>query len=102
MARGTHVWMNGKILPVESAKISLFTHGLHYGTGAFEGIRAYRQKKGGGAVFRLREHMQRLEESCKILDLKMPFTVEQLIDGTLAACKANHFDECYIRPITFI
>ena len=50
MARGTHCWYNGKILPVENAKISLFTHALHYGTGAFEGIRAYKQTAGGGAV----------------------------------------------------
>jgi branched-chain amino acid aminotransferase len=102
MARGSQVWYNGKILPTESAKISLFTHALHYGVGAFEGIRAYKQKKGGGAVFRLTEHIERLFESCKILDVKIPFTVEQLVAASLAICKANGFDECYIRPIVFI
>ena len=101
MARGNHVWLNGKILPVENAKISLFTHGLHYGVGAFEGIRAYKQKKGGGAVFRLHEHMERLYESCKILDLKIPYALDQLIQATLETVRSNHFEECYIRPIVF-
>ena len=58
MSRGQKVWLNGKILPIEEAKISLFTHGLHYGSGAFEGIRAYKQTAGGGAVFRLEEHIR--------------------------------------------
>ncbi len=101
MARGSQVWFNGKILPTEEAKISLFTHGLHYGLGAFEGIRAYKQHAGGGAVFRLREHMNRLFESCKILDLEIPYSVDHLIQAALATCKANHFNECYIRPIVF-
>jgi branched-chain amino acid aminotransferase len=101
MARGSQVWFNGKIVPVESAKISLFTHALHYGVGAFEGIRAYKQKKGGGAVFRLEEHLVRLYESCKILDVKIPYTLDQLVQATLETCKANGFDECYIRPIVY-
>ena len=99
--RGPQVWYNGKIIPAEEAKISLFTHGLHYGVGAFEGIRAYKQKKGGGAVFRLREHMVRLHESCKILNIVLPFSVDELVAAAVATCKANHFDECYIRPIVF-
>src|SRR4051812_37175180 len=102
MARGSQVWFNGKILPVENAKISLFTHGLHYGVGAFEGIRAYKQQRGGGAVFRLKEHIERLFESCKILDVKIPYSLEDLTQATLSLCKANGFEECYIRPIVFI
>jgi branched-chain amino acid aminotransferase len=102
MARGTHVWYNGKILPAEEARISLFTHGLHYGMGAFEGIRAYKQKRGGGAVFRLEEHLVRLYESCKILDLKIPYSIDELVRGTVETCKKNGFEECYIRPIAFI
>ncbi len=101
MARGSQVWFNGKILPVENAKISLFTHALHYGVGAFEGIRAYKQKKGGGAVFRLTEHLERLFESCKILDIKIPYSLSDLIHASLSICKANGFDECYIRPIVY-
>jgi branched-chain amino acid aminotransferase len=102
MARGTHCWYNGKILPVEEAKISLFTHALHYGSGAFEGIRAYKQASGGGAVFRLAEHMQRFEESAKILGFKLPFSQAQLIQAVKDTCKANKFEECYIRPILFV
>jgi branched-chain amino acid aminotransferase len=102
MARGNKVWFNGKIVPSEEARISLFTHALHYGTGAFEGIRAYKQTKGGGAVFRLREHMDRLIESCKILNLTLPYSLDELCQATVDTCKANGFDECYIRPIAFI
>jgi len=102
MARGTKVWSNGKIIPVEEAKISLFSHVIHYGTGAFEGIRAYKQTKGGGAVFRLREHMERLEDSIKIMGFEMPYTTAQLVQGAIETCKANNFEECYIRPIAYI
>jgi branched-chain amino acid aminotransferase len=102
MARGTHCWYNGKILPVEEAKISLFTHGLHYGSGAFEGIRAYKQASGGGAVFKLREHMRRFEESAKILGFKLNYTHADLVRAVTETCKANNFEECYVRPILFI
>lgn len=102
MARGTKVWSNGKIIPVEEAKISLFSHVIHYGTGAFEGIRAYKQTKGGGAIFRLKEHMERLEDSIKIMGFEMPYTTEQLVQGAIDACKANNFEECYVRPIAYI
>lgn len=102
MARGEKIWLNGKILGVEEAKISLFTHALHYGTGAFEGIRAYKQKNGGGAVFRLREHMERLQDSVKIMGFEIPFTVDEMCQAAIDACKANHFEECYVRPIAFI
>jgi branched-chain amino acid aminotransferase len=102
MARGTKVWSNGKIIAVEDAKISLFSHVIHYGTGAFEGIRAYKQTKGGGAVFRLKEHMERLEDSIKIMGFEIPFTTAQLVQGAIEACKANNFEECYVRPIAYI
>jgi len=102
MARGTHVWFNGQVVLEANARISLFTHALHYGVGAFEGIRAYKQKKGGGAVFRLTDHLERLFESCKILDVKIPFTIDELIAGTRAVCQANGFEECYIRPICYV
>ena len=102
MARGDKIWLNGKILGVEEAKISLFTHALHYGTGAFEGIRAYKQKNGGGAIFRLREHMERLDDSVKIMGFEVPFSTEELMQGAIDAAKANNFEECYLRPIAFI
>lgn len=102
MARGSKVWFNGNIVPAEEAKISLFTHGLHYGSGAFEGIRAYAQKSGGGAVFRLEDHVQRLFDSVKILGFKIPFTKAQVVQACVDTCKANSFSECYIRPIVFV
>lgn len=101
-ARGTKVWLNGKILPVEEAKISLYTHGLHYGTGAFEGIRAYKQTAGGGAVFRLEDHIIRLFESAKIMGFTIPFTPEQLMKACIDTCIANGYEECYVRPLVFM
>lgn len=100
--RGTNIWLNGKILPEEKARISLFTHALHYGTGAFEGIRAYKQKKGGGAIFRLTEHMARLHESMHIMGFEINHSVEELCQGAVDTCKANGFEECYIRPIAYL
>lgn len=102
MSRGGKIWLNGKILGVEEAKISLFTHAIHYGTGAFEGIRAYKQKNGGGAIFRLREHMERLEDSVKIMGFEIPFTTDELMQGAIEICTANGFEECYLRPLAFI
>jgi branched-chain amino acid aminotransferase len=94
--------LNGKIIPAEDAKIGLFTHGLHYGTGAFEGIRAYKQKKGGGAIFRLEDHLIRLYESAKILGVKIPYSMKEMTEACVQACRLNSFDECYIRPIIFV
>jgi branched-chain amino acid aminotransferase len=102
MARGTQVWFNGKILPEAEARLSLFAHVIHYGTGAFEGIRAYKQKKGGGAVFRLREHLERLDDSIRIMGFVLPYSLDQMIEATIATCRANQFEECYIRPIAFV
>jgi branched-chain amino acid aminotransferase len=102
MARGSKVWFNGKITAAEDARISLFTHGLHYGSGAFEGIRAYKQTSGGGAVFRLEDHIVRLFDSVKIMGFKLPYTVQELISACTETCRANGFEECYIRPIVFV
>lgn len=102
MARGSKVWFNGRIVPESEARISLFTHALHYGTGAFEGIRAYKQAQGGGAIFRLEDHVSRLFESAKIMDFKIPYTHAELVQACIDACKANGFDECYVRPIVFL
>lgn len=102
MARGSQVWLNGKIVPEESSRISLFTHALHYGTGSFEGIRAYKQAKGGGGIFRLQEHMQRLVHSFHILGIALPYGVDDLCRAAVETCKANKFEECYVRPIAFV
>jgi branched-chain amino acid aminotransferase len=102
MARGTKVWFNGKITAAEEARISLFTHGLHYGSGAFEGIRAYKQAGGGGAIFRLDDHIERLFDSVKIMGFKLPYSKDALIQACREVCTANNFEECYLRPIVFV
>ncbi|MBN22330.1 MAG: branched chain amino acid aminotransferase [Bdellovibrionaceae bacterium] len=102
MARGNLVWLDGKILPEEETRISLFTHALHYGVGVFEGIRAYEQKDGKAGIFRLKEHMDRFVESWKILGIPLPYTSEQLCQAAVEITQKNGFKECYIRPIGFI
>lgn len=100
---GKMAWWNGKFMAPEEAKTSLLTHTLHYGMGTFEGIRAYKTHDGKIAVFRLREHILRLFDSAKILELKIPYTVDQIIDATIETVKKSGLtDGCYIRPIVFI
>lgn len=94
------IWKNGKLIPWQDATVHVMTHGLHYGTGAFEGIRSYSTPK-GPAIFRLREHMERLESSCKTLHIKMPYTVDELCNAARETVKVNKLDACYIRPIAF-
>jgi len=94
------IWKNGKLVDWKDATVHVMTHGLHYGTGAFEGIRCYATSK-GPAVFRLREHMERLHTSAKAINLKLPYTVDQLCAATKDTIKANRLESCYIRPIVF-
>lgn len=94
------IWKNGSLVDWKDGTVHVMTHGLHYGTGAFEGIRCYNTAK-GPAVFRLREHMERFHSSAKAINLKIPFTVEQLCNATKETIKANKLTACYIRPITF-
>ena len=94
------IWMNGELVDWADAKIHVGSHGLHYGSGVFEGIRAYETPK-GSAVFRLTEHMQRLHNSAQVLNMELPYTVEELRSGTMDLIGANGVAECYIRPIAF-
>ncbi|MBU0762525.1 MAG: branched-chain amino acid transaminase, partial [Candidatus Altiarchaeota archaeon] len=94
------IWMNGKLIPWEKANIHILTHGLHYGSGVFEGIRCYNTPK-GAAVFRLKEHMKRLHDSAKIYRMEIPYTVEELCTATKKLIKSNKLKECYIRPIAY-
>ncbi|HMM84693.1 branched-chain amino acid transaminase [Azohydromonas sp.] len=95
------MWMDGELVDWRDAKIHVLTHTLHYGCGAFEGVRAY-NTVGGTAVFRLREHTERLFNSAKILRMKIPYTVEQVMDAQCAVVRANKLESCYIRPLTWI
>jgi branched-chain amino acid aminotransferase len=94
------IWMNGRLVEFAEAKIHVLSHALHYGSGAFEGIRCY-QTPDGPAVFRLPEHMDRLEKSLKVYRTVMPFNKEELIEATFETISANSFEECYVRPIAY-
>jgi branched-chain amino acid aminotransferase len=94
------IWMNGELVDWADAKVHVGVHGLHYGSGVFEGIRCYDTPK-GPAVFRLGEHMQRLHNSARLLHMQIPYSVDELKDATNELLGANGLDECYIRPISF-
>lgn len=94
------IWMNGELVDWNAATVHVGAHGLHYGTGVFEGIRAYETEQ-GTAVFRLKEHYQRFHDSAKILHMELPFSVDELRHATWELLAANGIPECYIRPIAF-
>jgi len=95
------IWMDGKFVPWNDAKVHVLAHTLHYGTGVFEGIRCYKTDS-GSAVFRLKEHVDRLFGSMHILQMDCPFTREQVFDAILETIRVNKIDACYIRPLAFI
>jgi len=99
--RDGKIWMDGQLVDWRDAKIHVLTHTLHYGCGAFEGVRAYQTAR-GTAIFRLKEHTERLFNSAKILRMDIPFTLEQAIQAQIDVVRANGFDSCYIRPLTWI
>lgn len=101
-ARGEWIWWNGKIVPIADAKISLLSHTIHYGTGAFEGIRCYAQVDGAGGVFRLKEHIDRLLDSAKILSFSVPFSRDEIVKACVEVCIRNNWNECYLRPLLFL
>jgi branched-chain amino acid aminotransferase len=94
------IWMNGELVDWADAKVHVGVHGLHYGSGVFEGIRCYDTPR-GPAVFRLREHMQRLHNSARLLHMPIPYTVEDLRSATTELIGVNGLPECYVRPIAF-
>jgi len=94
------IWMDGKLVPWKKANIHVLTHTLHYGLGVFEGIRCYKTAK-GPAVFRLKDHTKRLENSAKLVGMKLPYSVKELIKAIKKTIRANKIAECYIRPIAF-
>src|SRR6476659_8422128 len=94
------IWMNGELVAWEDAKIHVLTHTLHYGSGVFEGIRAY-ETADGPAVFRLTDHIVRLFNSAKILGMTIPYTVDEIIDATKATVASTGLPSCYIRPLAY-
>ncbi len=99
--RDGKIWMDGELVDWRDAKIHVLSHTLHYGCGAFEGVRAYQTDK-GTAIFRLREHTERLFNSAKILRMKLPFTVEQVEEAQKQVVRENKLASCYLRPLTWI
>ena len=95
-----YIWFNGKFIEWNEAKIHVLTHTLHYGSGVFEGIRCYKTPK-GPAIFRLRDHIERLFRSAKAIKIEIPYTIDTLSDAVAETVKVNNLDECYIRPIVF-
>jgi branched-chain amino acid aminotransferase len=94
------IWMNGELVDWADATVHIGVHGLHYGSGVFEGIRAYETPK-GTAVFRLTDHMQRLHDSARLIRMKIPYSVEELQQATLELLAVNRLPSCYVRPIAF-
>jgi branched-chain amino acid aminotransferase len=94
------IWFNGELVDWAEAKVHVGTHGLHYGSGVFEGIRVY-ETANGPAVFRLTDHLKRLENSARLLHMELPHSVEELRTACHDVVAANGLAECYLRPIAF-
>ncbi len=95
------IWMDGELVPWDQANVHVLTHGLHYGSGVFEGIRAYKTP-GGTAVFRLKDHVDRLYDSAHIFLIDIPFPKETIAEAIRSVVRENNLEECYIRPIVFL
>jgi branched-chain amino acid aminotransferase len=96
------VWMDGKVIPYAQAQVSILSHSLHYGTAAFEGIRAYLGTDGRTALFRAEEHFRRLFDSCKALDVTLEHSVSDWIHASKEILRKNDFKECYLRPLAYV
>ena len=101
MIESQFAWMNGKIIPFAQATTHVSAFTLHYGVAAFEGIRCYKRADGRSAVFRLREHIDRLFGSMKVCGNQVPFSIEQIETACLEVLRANKLDEAYLRPLVY-
>ena len=95
------IWMDGELVPWDEAKVHVLVHGLHYGSGVFEGIRTYAAVD-GPAVFRLTDHIQRLLDSAKLLMMQVPFSRDQLVEACKLTVRENKLDSCYVRPLAYL
>ncbi len=98
--RDGFIWMDGKLVPWRDATTHVLTHSLHYGLSVFEGVRAYKTEQ-GTAIFRLKEHTERLINSAHIYMMKIPYSLEQLMEAQKEVVRANKLESCYLRPIAF-
>jgi len=100
--RDGKIWMDGQMVDWREAKIHVLSHTLHYGCGAFEGVRAYKGDDGSTSIFRLEDHTNRLFNSAKILRMQIPFTKEQVNEAQRAVVRENNLESCYLRPLVWI
>ena len=100
MEKSDWIWMNGEFVAWDDANVHVLSHGLHYGTGVFEGIRCYETEK-GSAVFRHRDHLERLAKSAQLYYMDLPQSVDQIRDATHELIRRNGLRSCYIRPLAF-
>jgi branched-chain amino acid aminotransferase len=101
MIKGKKIWLNGKLVDWDEVKVHIVSETFCYGYGVFEGIRCYKTEK-GLAIFRLREHVERLLNSARVLFLQIPYSADELIAAAHQAVKANQFEECYLRPFVYV
>jgi len=99
---GEKIWLDGEFIDWDAARVHVLTHTLHYGLGVFEGIRAYQTVDGRSAIFRLREHVQRLYDSAHINRLEIPYERAVITEAIAASLRENHLDEGYVRPLVFL
>ena len=100
MQQADFIWMNGELVRWEDAKVHVLTHALHYGSGVFEGIRAYETER-GTAIFRHQDHLDRLRRSANLYYMELPYTLEKLREATHELIRVNKLRSCYIRPVAY-
>jgi branched-chain amino acid aminotransferase len=100
MEQADLIWHNGEFVPWEEAKVHVLSHGLHYGTGVFEGIRCYETER-GPAIFRHMDHLDRLAKSAELFYLQLPFSTDEIAEATRELIRRNGLRSCYIRPLAF-
>ena len=96
--RTDRIWRNGTLVSWDEATIHVISHVVHYGSSVFEGMRCYATPD-GGAIFRAREHMRRMIDSCRIYRMELPYTVDELVQACIDTVRANGLEECYLRPV---
>jgi branched-chain amino acid aminotransferase len=96
------IWVDGQLVPWDAAADHMLAHTMHYGVGAFEGIRAYQRGDGRSAIFRLREHVERLLDSCAICTMDVPYTRDQIMQACADVVRANKMHSAYIRPLVYL
>ncbi|MDN6089713.1 MAG: aminotransferase class IV, partial [Enterobacterales bacterium] len=99
--KADYIWFNGEMVPWAEAKVHVMSHALHYGTSVFEGVRCY-DTNNGPAVFRHREHMQRLRDSAKIYRMPVSYSVDELMEACRETLRKNNLTSAYIRPLVFV